>query len=144
LTGKTPTGATPPGGNGLFIPKGNDAAHVAAAWDFIKFLSSASSDATWAANTGYIPIRTDATTTWKAKQSKQAYAWYDVAYEGLLKGKADTNTAGPMIGDYQDVSAALISALDGLTQSPWPSASSQLSAAANAANTAIAAYNSRL
>lgn len=143
LTGKV-TGAAPPGGNGLFIPKGVDATHAAAAWDFIKFLSSATSDAKWTASTGYIPIRTDAVTSWKAQQSKTAYAWYDVAYEGLVKGKADPATAGPMLGDYQDVSTALVTALDGLTQSPWPSPTSQLNSAATAANAAIASYNSRV
>ena len=143
LTGKS-TGATPPGGNGLFIPKSNSPAQTAAAWDFIKYLSSATSDGTWAAHTGYIPIRTDAVTKWKSLQSKQAVAWYTVAYDGILKGKSDNSTAGPVIGDYATVSNELVTALDGLTQSPWPSAASLLTTAQNAANTDLASYNSRL
>jgi ABC-type glycerol-3-phosphate transport system substrate-binding protein len=143
LTGKS-VGSTPPGGNGLFIPKANSNLETAAAWDFIKYLTSAASIAKWSTGTGYIPIRTDSVAAWKKALSATQFAWYNVAYTAFSKGKSDSATAGAVVGAYADIQGDLVTALDGLTQSPWPSASSLLNTAQNAATADILSYNSRI
>lgn len=143
LTGKS-VGSTPPGGNGLFIPKANSNLETAAAWDFIKYLTSAASIAKWSTGTGYIPIRTDSAAAWKKALSTTQFAWYNVAYTAFSTGKSDNATAGAVVGAYADIQGDLVTALDGLTQSPWPSASSLLNTAQNAATAHILSYNSRI
>lgn len=143
LTGKS-VGSTPPGGNGLFIPKANSNLETAAAWDFIKYLTSAASIAKWSTGTGYIPIRTDSAAAWKKALNATQFGWYNVAYLAFSKGKSDNATAGSVVGAYADIQGDLVTALNGLTQSPWPSASSLLATAQNAATAHILSYNSRL
>ena len=143
LTGKS-VGSTPPGGNGLFIPKANSNLETAAAWDFIKYLTSAATIAKWSTGTGYIPIRTDSAAAWKKALTATQFGWYNVAYTAFSKGKSDNATAGSVVGAYADIQGDLVTALNGLTQSPWPSASSLLATAQNAATEHILSYNSRL
>jgi len=140
----TSKGSTPGGGNGLFIPSANTPAQTAAAWDFIKYLTSATSMTRWTTGSGYIPIRTDSVAGWKKALGTKQFAWYNVAYTAYSKGKNDNATAGPVIGAYQDVQSDLVTALNGLTQSPWPSASSVLATAQSAATRDILSYNSRI
>ena len=145
LTGKV-KGSTPPGGNGLFITKASSSLQTAAAWDFIKYMTSAASIANWAAGTGYIPIRTDSLTAWKNTLGKKSNAtlWYSVAYNAFTKGKSDTATAGPAFGAYQAVSDDITTALNTLTTNTSSSPASLLASAQAAATADIAAYNSRV
>ena len=48
------------GGASLYIVADKGDARTAAAWDYISHLVSAESQATWAAATGYAPVREDA------------------------------------------------------------------------------------
>jgi len=146
LTGSI-TGSTPPGGNGLFIPKHDTALQAAAAWDFIKYLTNAKSIAKWASSTGYLPIRTDSVSEWTKNlggATSKRFAWYNVAYKTFSTGPSNTATAGPILGSYATVSNELVTALDALTQSPYPSASSLLSAAQSSATADILSYNGRI
>ncbi len=143
LTGKA-AGAEPTGGNGLFISTSNStAAQEAASYVFTQYLTSASSMATWAAHTGYLPIRSDSVASWK-KQLGASYPYYAVGYNVISKGSANYITAGPEIGAYDSVSTALTTGLENLLASPYPDSSLELGIAQSQANTAISNYNSRL
>ena len=142
LTGAT-TGSMLPAGNGLFIPKYGTAAQVSAAWDFIKFLTNKTSMATWAAGTGYLPIRTDSQAAWKTALKKQI-TWYQVAFDEFSKGLNDNNTQGPVIPDYEQVLSDFGPTLDSLTQSPWPSPSTELAQVQGTTTSDIQSYNSSL
>ena len=48
------------GGGSLYIVADKGDAAAAAAWDYIQFLIEAQSQSTWAAATGYVPVREDA------------------------------------------------------------------------------------
>jgi sn-glycerol 3-phosphate transport system substrate-binding protein len=143
LTGSA-AGSMLPAGNGLFIPKYGTAAQTAAAWDFIKFLTSASSMATWASSTGYLPIRTDSQAAWTKALGKTQIAWYQVAFTQFAKGLNDNNTQGPVIPDYEQVLSDFGPTLDALTQSPWKSASSELAKVQDQTTADIQSYNSSL
>ena len=50
-------GGIEPGGSGVYISNKASALHQAAAWQYISYLCNTQSQATWAAGTGYIPVR---------------------------------------------------------------------------------------
>lgn len=57
-----PTGVrrAPTGGNGIAIPAKAPAEHQAAAWKFLKWLTDTPQTASWAKQTGYMPLRLSA------------------------------------------------------------------------------------
>ena len=91
------------GGASLYIvsDKGDPAA--AAAWDFIKFLTSAQSQSTWASATGYVPIRQDALDLEPLLSTYATDPRFKVAYDQLLAGQDDLSAVGPVIGPLRQV-----------------------------------------
>jgi sn-glycerol 3-phosphate transport system substrate-binding protein len=153
LTG-TSTGGMPSGGNGLFINSTNSsAAQQAASWTFIQYLTNATNLANWDAQTGYLPIRTDEVTPWKADLTKQAHhwlqpslpTWFETGYASLAAGKTTTSSEGPLIGAYNQVSMDMQTALEGLLTTPFTTTPAQAltNAAANATSD-IHSYNNGL
>jgi len=136
-------GGIEPGGSGLFISNKVPPAQQAAAWQYVAFLDSTSSQATWAAGTGYIPIRKSSTQTPTVQQLWQKYPGYKVAYSQLNNGVHDVATSGSVIGPYVDVRNAILAAEQGMfTQGASPAAA--IAAAARNANAVLLSYNSRL
>jgi hypothetical protein len=99
--------------------------------------------ASWSARTGYLPIRTDSQAAWKTALKKHI-SWYQVAFDHFSKGLNDNNTQGPVIPDYEQVLADFGPTLDALTQSPWPSPTTELQHAQNTTTSDIQSYNSSL
>lgn len=153
LTG-TSTGGMPSGGNGLFINTTNStAAQQAASWIFIQYLTSAANLATWDAQTGYLPIRSDEVTAWKTDLTAQAHhflqpslpVWFETGYSSLATGKSTTSSEGPLIGAYNQVDMDMQTALEGLLTSPFTTTPAQaLTNAANNSTMDIRSYNSGL
>lgn len=137
------------GGAALYLTnaKGASPEKQDAAWQYAKFLTSAQSQATWSAGTGYLPIRKSATTMEPLASLWKEKPYYKIAYDQLLNGTENTATAGPVIGPYgsrgQGVRGAVIDALDGLLTQGKPAAT-QLQQAVREANRAIAEYNERI
>ncbi len=136
-------GGIPVGDGSLWINKSSSAQQRGAAWQWIKYLSSAQEQASLAAEGGYVPIRTSATKVAVLEQTWASEPVFKVAYDQLLDGPTNAATVGALIGDYQgvrdSVKDGLISMLTG-----GLSPQAALQKAQDEADTAIKAYNSRL
>ncbi len=127
-----PTGPTPGGvlvgGAAFYIVNKSSPAKQAAAWEYVKYLDSPQTQATFAAATGYVPIRKSSVTLPAIQQLWAKIPGYKVAYEQLVNGPSNVATAGPVIGDYQSVRDAVRNAEEAMFSS---GASSSLGAGAS-------------
>ena len=136
-------GGVEPGGSALYISNKVPAVQQAAAWKYITFLDGAQSQATWAAGTGYIPIRKSATATPTIQNLWAATPYFKVAYTQLVGGKVTAATAGAVIGPFPDVRTAVLNAEESMyTQGVAPIEA--LTTAQSQADQAISSYDSRL
>ena len=69
---------------------------AAAAWDFIKYLTTAQSQSTWASATGYVPIRQDALDLEPLTSTYVNDPRFKVPYDQLLAGRDDLSAVGPV------------------------------------------------
>ena len=130
-------------GGALWIVNKSAPEKQAAAWQFLKFLDSPSSQTTWAVGTGYLPIVKKAAESPEVKAFWAQNPGYEVAYDQLLTGVNSPATAGSVIGPYKEVTDAVRDAensmfLDG--KSP----DAAVKAANSAATNAIGDYNERI
>ncbi|MGO8873142.1 MAG: ABC transporter substrate-binding protein [Acidimicrobiales bacterium] len=137
------TGGVEPGGSALWISKRSSAAKQAAAWEYVAFLDSTDSQATWSAGTGYIPLRTSSAQSPVVQTVWAQSPGFKVAYTQLTSGVQSYATAGAVLGPYDDVRTAIVSAESSMFVS-GVSPSTALSAAASASNKLIQSYNQRL
>ena len=142
MPGREGDGGVLVGGTGLYI-SATDPAKQAAAWQFASFLTSPESQSTWAAATGFIPVRESATELPELAQRWTEIPGFKVAYDQIADGVENEATAGPAIGDYRSVRTALEEAesqmyLEGL------SPEDAIAQAAEQANEAMESYNSRV
>ncbi len=129
------------GGAGLYIVK-KSAATQDATWQFIKFLTGPAQQATWAAASGYVPVRKSS-----VKLAPLAAAWakvpgYTVPYKQLLASPANPATAGYVDGAANEIDQSILNALESLSSGTPPNQA--LASAASAANAAISSYNERV
>lgn len=136
-------GGVEPGGSALYISDKVPAAQQAAAWKFETFLDSPASQATWAAGTGYIPIRVSATRTATITHLWKTDPYFKVAYEQLVNGPTTKATTGAVIGPYATVRKDVLDAEESMYQQ-GVSPAKALKAALQQANSAISSYNQRL
>jgi len=136
-------GGIEPGGDALYIAAKDSPVQRAAAWEYIRYLDSTSSQATWAAGTGYVPIRVSATKTLTVRNLWAKTPGYKVAYTELTTGVQSPATAGSAIGPYTQVRQDEASAEESMyTQGVSPAKA--ISKLATQVNQTLAAYNSRL
>ena len=135
-------GGVPIGGAGLYLVKASAPERQDGAWQFVKFLLEPESLATWAAGTGYLPIRQSAVQTTTMQQAWSAVPGYKVAYEQLERSPATTATAGGVSGAASQIGTDVTNMLTAIANGQSPA--SALSAAVQACNQAIASYNSRV
>lgn len=131
------------GGAAMYMSNKSSPEKQAAAWQFLKFLDSAETQATFGAATGYVPLRKSAITMSAIQQLWAKIPGYKVAYDQLANGVNNVATAGPVIGDYLGVRQAVRNAEESMfTSGVKPDAA--LTAAARNTDAAMAAYNSRV
>jgi len=131
------------GGAGLYMVKKSTPATIDASWQFIKFLVTPQSQATWASGTGYVPIRKSSVNLAPLVGTWAAQPEFKIAYEQLLASPPNPATAGPVTGAAPQVGpVALNDALSSLSSGTSPSQA--IATAASAANSAIASYNERV
>ena len=136
-------GGIEPGGGGVFISNKVPALDQAASWQFLSYLMNTQSVATWAAGTGYIPVRKSSTQTATVQHLWATEPGYKVAYNEINNGTNDAATSGSVIGPYADVRTDVLNAeISMYTQGVSPSAA--VKAAAQSVNSSISSYNSRL
>ncbi|HUA94523.1 MAG TPA: extracellular solute-binding protein, partial [Acidimicrobiales bacterium] len=143
LLGTTPRGGVEPGGSALFISNGVPAAQQAAAWTYETYLDSPAAQATWAAGTGYVPVRKSSVTTSTIQNLWKSDPGFKVAYTQLVTGPTSTATSGAVIGPYPTVRKDVQTAEESMYQS-GVSPAKALGQAALEVNTAISSYNQRV
>lgn len=137
------TGGVVVGGGAVYIMAGRPPEEQQAAWEYIKFLSSAETQAEWFSGTGYIPTRTSSLDLPTAKDVVAEYPQFQVAVDQLAESPSTMAAAGPLLGPYAQVRAAVATAIEEmLLRGKDPAAA--LAGAASQANEAIQSYNSRV
>ena len=138
----TPTGGVEPAGSALWISKKSSPAEQAAAWEYISFMDSATSQATWSVSTGYVPLRTAAAQSATVQNAWAKEPGFKVAYTQLTSGAVSPASAGGLVGPYDSVRTAIQDAENSMfvhNVSP----STALAAAQVAATKVISDYNQR-
>jgi sn-glycerol 3-phosphate transport system substrate-binding protein len=136
-------GGVEPGGSGVYISNKVPALQQAAAWQFVSYLMNTQSQATWAAGTGYIPVRKSSAQTATVQHLWATNPGYKVAYNEINNGVNSAATSGSVIGPYADVRTDVLNAeISMYTQGVRPAAA--VKSAAQNVNTTISNYNSRL
>jgi sn-glycerol 3-phosphate transport system substrate-binding protein len=136
-------GGIEPGGSGVYISNKVPAIDQAAAWTYIAYLLSTQSQATWAAGTGYIPVRKSSVQTATVQHLWATQPGYKVAYNQINNGANTPATQGSIIGPYSDVRTDVANAeVSMYTQGVSPSKA--VSTAESQVNQTISSYNSRL
>lgn len=131
------------GGSALYIS--NHAAPIdrAAAWSYISYLDSTTSQAKWAKGTGYIPIRKSSSKTSTVKALWTANPGYKVAYEQLVGGADSNATSGVALGPYTQVRSAELAAEESMFQGGVAPAAA-LAHATSQIDQIITQYNQRI
>lgn len=136
-------GGIEPGGGGVYISNKVPALDQAAAWTYLSYLMNTQSVATWAAGTGYIPVRKSSTQTSTVQHLWATTPGYKVAYDEVNNGVNSAATSGSVIGPYADVRTDVLNAeISMFTQGV--SAPKAVSSAQTNVDQTIADYNSRL
>ena len=136
-------GGVEPGGSGVYISSKASPLHQAAAWDYLSYLCNTQSQATWAAGTGYIPVRKSSAQTATVQRLWVTNPGYKVAYNEINNGVNSPATSGSVIGPYADVRTDVLNAeISMFTGGMSPS--SAVKTAESNVNTTISSYNSRL
>jgi len=136
-------GGVEPGGSALFISNGVPPAQQAAAWTFETYLDSPSSQATWAAGTGYIPVRRSSVRTPTIAHLWATNPGFKVAYTQLVTGPTTLATSGAVIGPYETVRKDILQAEESMYSSGVAPATA-LRTAQSQVNAAITSYNQRV
>jgi len=143
VLGGSVRGGIEPGGSGVYLPARVPAVEQAAAWQYMQYLVSAQSQATWAAGTGYIPVRRSATATATVQHLWLTNPGYKVAYDQLNNGVVSPATAGSVIGPYDQVRQNLLDAEVAMYAGQLTPRAA-LRQALSQTNATMATYNQRL
>jgi ABC-type glycerol-3-phosphate transport system substrate-binding protein len=104
---------------------------------------STQSVATWAAGTGYIPVRKSSAQTATVQHLWATNPGYKVAYNEINNGANTPATSGSVIGPYADVRNDVLNAEISMYTGGVKPAAAVKSASQNVTST-ISEYNSRL
>ena len=142
MPGPSATGGVFVGGAGLYMVSKSPDERKDAAWQYIKYLVEPAQQASWAAASGYIPVRKSAISQSVLQARWSQIPEFKVAYDQILASPQSTATAGPVCGAQAQVDNAV---QDGLTSiSTGTSSDAALAQATSTANQAISSYDSRL
>jgi sn-glycerol 3-phosphate transport system substrate-binding protein len=131
------------GGSALYISDKVPPAAQAAAWEFAEYLDTTQNMATWAAGSGYIPIRKSSIATATIQSLWASQPAFKIAYDQLESGANSAATAGAVVGPYEQVRSDELDAQETMyLQGVAPKTA--LAAAAKAVDATIAQYNQRL
>jgi len=142
MPGPTDAPAAQVSGAALWIPADKGDESVAAAWDFTQFLVDAQTQSTWAAGTGYVPMRSDAVELDPIASLFDEDPNFRVAYDQLAAPTESPFAARPAVGPQREVRQTLADAIARLYDDPEGADAGALLADAEAtANRLIATYN---
>ncbi|MFM8483560.1 MAG: extracellular solute-binding protein [Actinomycetota bacterium] len=126
------------GGASLWIVNQDDPVRAAAAWDFITFLISAQSQSTWAAETGYVPIRSSALELDPIASTYANDPRFRIAYDQLVAVLESSAAIGAVLGPQREIRTLTARAIATVLQGG--DVAETLLAAAEQANSLLAAY----
>jgi sn-glycerol 3-phosphate transport system substrate-binding protein len=141
MPGPGDTPAVQVGGASLWIVAEKSDEQTAAAWDFITYLTDAQTQSTWAASTGYVPVRSDATEIDPLAATYAADPRFQVAYDQVLSGSDDITANAPALGPLRAVRAETARAVAAIFGGS--DVQTSLSGAVEASNDLIISYNQR-
>ena len=141
MPGPSPDPSVNLGGASLWIVAGKGDETTAAAWDYITFLITAEAQSQWASQTGYVPIRTDATDVEPLLSTYSEDPRFRVAYDQLLGTPEGLASLAPVLGPQREVRVATANATAAILSGA--DVASTLADAATQANALIASYNQR-
>jgi sn-glycerol 3-phosphate transport system substrate-binding protein len=136
-------GGVEPGGSGVYISSKVPALDQAASWVFLSYLCNPQTQATWAAGTGYIPVRKSSAASPTIKTLWANSPGYKVAYDEINNGVNSAATSGSVIGPYADVRIDVLNAEESM-YTGGVSPAKALKNAETAVNSTISTYNQRL
>jgi sn-glycerol 3-phosphate transport system substrate-binding protein len=129
------------GGASLWIVNQDDPERAAAAWDFISYLISPQSQSTWAAATGYIPIRSSALELDPIASTYANDPRFKVAYDQLLEAAESAAAIGAVLGPQREIRTLTARAIATVLQGG--DVATTLTEAAQQANALLADYIAR-
>jgi sn-glycerol 3-phosphate transport system substrate-binding protein len=136
-------GGVEPGGSAIYISAKVPAVQQAAAWEYEAFLDSSASQATWAAGTGYIPVRKSSVQSSTIKKLWATNPGFKVAYTELVDGPTTLATTGAVIGPYPTVRTDMLDAEESMYQQNVSPATA-LKNALRKVDATITSYNQRI
>jgi sn-glycerol 3-phosphate transport system substrate-binding protein len=129
------------GGASLWIVNQDDPVRAAASWDFISYLISPQSQSTWAAATGYIPIRSSALELEPIASTYANDPRFKVAYDQLLEAAESAAAIGAVLGPQREIRTLTARAIATVLQGG--DVTTTLTEAAKQANALLADYIAR-
>jgi sn-glycerol 3-phosphate transport system substrate-binding protein len=141
MPGPSPEPGAQVGGGSLWVVADKSDAEAAAAWDFVTFLTTAQAQSTWAASTGYVPIREDAIELEPLATKYADDPRFSVAYRQVLSRPDDVTANAPVLGPQREVRVATARAVAAILGGADVAAT--LADAAAASNALITSYNQR-
>jgi sn-glycerol 3-phosphate transport system substrate-binding protein len=130
------------GGASLWMVDGKGDERTAAAWDFVKFLTAPEQQSTWAAATGYVPIRRSAVDLDPIATTYRDDPRFKVAYDQLLATVDDPSANGPVLGPLREIRSVTAQAVADILRGA--DVATRLGEAADRADSLIADYLRRL
>jgi len=143
IPGRVPEGSPGVYTRSLWIMSARPEAERDAGWKFIKWLMEPEQQAEWFAGSGYLPVRNSAYDLPAAKDIIAKYPQFEIPADLFAKTATTTAALGPLLGPFQQVRNAVISAVESML-SGNASADEAMAAAVKNANAAISDYNRRL
>ena len=131
-------------GASLWSPAGRGDAETAAAWRYIEFLTDAQTQSTWAAATGYVPMRTDAVELDPIASLFESDPRFQVSYDQVSAPVGSINAARPALGPQREVRQVMANLIATIYQDPSiddAALQALLDAAVEEANSLISTYN---
>ena len=130
------------GGASLYIVAEKGDAEAAAAWDYVQYLVDAQVQSKWAAATGYVPVREDATEVDPLRALYATDPRFLVAYDTVRAAPPnDPSALGPVVGPLREVRSATAGAVAAIFAGA--DVATSLAAAAQQSDALITDYNAR-
>lgn len=142
MPGPIATGGVFIGGAAIYIVSKSAPVNQDGSWKYIKYLLEPAQQATWAAASGYVPVRKSSITQSALTSRWSQIPQFKVAYDQILASPQSVATAGPVCGVQAEIDNAVQDALTSISNGS--SAASALASAASTANSDISSYNSRV
>ncbi|GBF10448.1 ABC transporter substrate-binding protein [Tepidibacillus sp. HK-1] len=120
----SPDGVSPNGvivgGGSIWMMNSVAEAEKDAAWDFLKFLAQPSTQADWAATTGYFPITKAAYEEKVLKDTYEKYPQFLTAVKQLQNTKLTSATKGALMGVFPEARLEVETSIEKLYQGEAP------------------------